>query len=209
MNLRKTSTESALTAGSGPLSSIGLRVYLYRRRAGFRSTRDLASHLANIRISSRSLQAIEQNRRNPTVVELLEISNALEVSPLALLIDLDRPFETLDIQGLGASLSSKTGDDLIDLMSPSLPEGSGSLQREQEALWWIAQWRTTYRDAHDGVQAVRSHNGGARNSSDAPSRDLQFAANARILAEDALDVLQRGGIDVAEGQRKLTDLTTN
>lgn len=83
-------------------AAFGKRVKRMRRAAGYRSTSDLAEMIRNPTITGSVLQNIESGRKaEVSVVHLLEIARALEVTPIVLLADFTDPDGKLSIDGLG------------------------------------------------------------------------------------------------------------
>lgn len=90
-------------------AAFGKRVKRMRRAAGYRSTSDLAEMIRNPAITGSVLQNIESGRKaEVSVVHLLEIARALEVTPIVLLADFTAPDENLSIDGLGPNFSRMT-----------------------------------------------------------------------------------------------------
>ncbi|MFF2389130.1 hypothetical protein [Agromyces sp. NPDC058104] len=91
------------------VAAFGRRVKDARAARGFRSSLDLAKAIGNGAVSHNVLRNIESGRKAElSIVQVLEIAMALEVTPLALIVDFSRPFEPIDIQGLGPVFSRMT-----------------------------------------------------------------------------------------------------
>lgn len=90
-------TEIETTAGG-----LGRRIASYRKYLGYASTRDLADAIANPKVTESVLQNIESGRKSDiSVSQLIDISVALNISPLFLLVPIGRPMDKLDLTNLG------------------------------------------------------------------------------------------------------------
>jgi transcriptional regulator with XRE-family HTH domain len=88
------------------VAAFGRRVKDARAARGFRSSLDLANAIGSDAVSHNVLRNIESGRKAElSIVQMLEIAMALEISPLALIVDFSRPFQPIDIQGLGPVFS--------------------------------------------------------------------------------------------------------
>lgn len=96
----------------------GRRVRTLRRTEGFRSARELAEEISNPLVSESVIRNIESGRKaDVSLVHVLEISQALDVSPIALLFDYRRPFQPVPPPGLGATFAGKSPSELVTWFS--------------------------------------------------------------------------------------------
>ncbi len=73
---------------------IGQRVNHYRAMLGIRSTTALADRIGNPKITPVVIQNIEAGRKTEvTIGQVIDIAAGLGISPLLLLVDIQRPFE--------------------------------------------------------------------------------------------------------------------
>lgn len=127
---------------------LGRRLARYRKRLGFESTRVLADRTDG-RVSESVLQNIESGRKaDLSVVQLLEISRALGISPLLLLAPLERPMAPLDLAGLGDDLRSMTAAQFDTWVRGTGPVTAG---RAPALLlrWQVDQIRALVRELDD------------------------------------------------------------
>lgn len=90
-------------------AQFGARIKRMRKAAGYRSTADLVEIIRNPALTASVLQNIESGRKaEVSVVHLLEIARALEVSPAVLLADFAAPDEPLTVAGLGPNFDRMT-----------------------------------------------------------------------------------------------------
>lgn len=135
-------------------AQFGARIKRMRKAAGYRSTADLVEIIRNPALTASVLQNIESGRKaEVSVVHLLEIARALEVSPIVLLVDFAEPDAPLSIAGLGTNFDRMTAiefdawiqgrnDDLRDVQL-GLPEQVYQLlnARAVDQLRWIRRLR--------------------------------------------------------------------
>ncbi|WP_251454450.1 helix-turn-helix transcriptional regulator [Microbacterium sp. Marseille-Q6648] len=135
-------------------AQFGARIKRMRKAAGYRSTADLVEIIRNAALTASVLQNIESGRKaEVSVVHLLEIARALEVSPVVLLVDFAEPDAPLSIAGLGTNFDRMTAiefdawmqgrnDDLRDVQL-GLPEQVYQLlnARTVDQLRWIRRLR--------------------------------------------------------------------
>jgi hypothetical protein len=70
---------------------------------------DLAARIPNPKVTASVIQNIESGRKaDLSVSQLLDIAMGLGVSPLVLLVPLGRPFQPVDLPGVGADVSALT-----------------------------------------------------------------------------------------------------
>jgi transcriptional regulator with XRE-family HTH domain len=87
-----------------PTSGFGERVRRIRKERGYVSAAAFADAIDNAEISEGVIKNIESGRKaDISVAHLLEIAMALDTPPLALLFDMTRPDEPVDLPGLGAA----------------------------------------------------------------------------------------------------------
>ena len=88
--------------------SIGKRIASCRRARGYRTARDLADALEG-KVSEAAIQNIESGRKSDlSVSQLLNISWAIRVSPLQLLVPLGSPANNVDLPNLATALERKS-----------------------------------------------------------------------------------------------------
>lgn len=109
-------SDSPTTSDGEPLDfarNFGRRVRGLRRTEGFRSARELAEEISNPVVSESVVRNIESGRKaDVSLVHVLEISQALDLSPIALLFDYRRPFQPVPPLGFGALFAGKCSSDL-------------------------------------------------------------------------------------------------
>jgi transcriptional regulator with XRE-family HTH domain len=96
----------------------GARVKRLRKVRGFSSSQALAEAIGNPLISESVIRNIENGRKAEiSIVHLLEISFVLEVPPLMLLFDYNRPRHHASLPGLGPNFEDATVEDLDNWFS--------------------------------------------------------------------------------------------
>jgi transcriptional regulator with XRE-family HTH domain len=96
-------------ADSRKTSGIGQRVKELRRRRGYRSTTELAEHIAGGNVTPAILENIESGRKaDLSVSQLLNIARALRVPPAYLLADVTEPGSRLDLPSLSDDFAQMT-----------------------------------------------------------------------------------------------------
>jgi transcriptional regulator with XRE-family HTH domain len=89
--------------------TIGKRIAGYRKFLKIGTAADLAARIPNLKVTASVIQNIESGRKTDlSVSQLLDIAMGLGVSPLALLVPVDSPFERVDLPGVGSDVSSLT-----------------------------------------------------------------------------------------------------
>lgn len=135
-------------------TQFGARIKRMRKAAGYRSTADLAEIIRNRALTASVLQNIESGRKaEVSIVHLLEIARALDVSPIVLLVDFAEPDALLSIAGLGPNFERMTALE-FDAWMQSRNEGLRDAQlglpaevyrllnaRAVDQLRWIRQLR--------------------------------------------------------------------
>lgn len=97
------------------IEPIGRRVAAYRKSAGFRTAADLADAISNPSITKSTIQNVESGRKADLAVsQLLEISKALDVPPVALVVPINLPLELAAIPGVGDTIASMTNWEVVD-----------------------------------------------------------------------------------------------
>lgn len=91
---------------------IGTRIATYRRLAGFDKAADLATAIANEKITTSVIQNIESGRKaDISVTQLLEISYALGISPLFLLAPMSDRMTSVRLPNVSEPIASMSADD--------------------------------------------------------------------------------------------------
>jgi transcriptional regulator with XRE-family HTH domain len=100
------------------LEGIGSRIRAVRKSRGIKSTADLAALVSGDKISGAVLRNIEAGVKTDVAVsELLNISRALNVSPVFLLAPMRTPDVPLDLPNLSASFAGMTAIEFDDWLS--------------------------------------------------------------------------------------------
>lgn len=87
-----------MTIANYEKTGIGERVARYRKWRGFRSAQELADAIPAGMVTRSTIVNIELGRkRDPSVGDLIGIAYGLAISPLALLVDIEEPFEATDM----------------------------------------------------------------------------------------------------------------
>jgi transcriptional regulator with XRE-family HTH domain len=90
-------------------TSIGTRIQAVRKHRGIRTTKELADKIPGGNVTEAVLQNIEAGRKSDlSVSQLLNIANALSVSPVFLLAPVGHPTSTLDLPNLGHAFDGMT-----------------------------------------------------------------------------------------------------
>ena len=75
-------------------TQIGLRLAKYRKWAGCKNAQELADRIDNPLITKSTIVNLELGKKSDmTISELLLISRALKITPMAFICDLEQPFE--------------------------------------------------------------------------------------------------------------------
>jgi transcriptional regulator with XRE-family HTH domain len=105
--------------------SIGQRIATYRKLLGFRSSQDLANAIPNAKITESVIQNIESGRKKDvSVAQLLDISKALGISPIFLLVRIGDPMGKVDLDNVGEDVAAMTSAQVDRWISESLPAAS-------------------------------------------------------------------------------------
>jgi transcriptional regulator with XRE-family HTH domain len=145
-----------------PDDSIGRRIAKYRRLAGIETAKDLAARIGNEKITASVIQNIESGRKaDLSVSQLLNISRAVEVSPVQLLASIDRPFDRLDLVGLSPSMATMTGLELDSWISASDLESTSTLtyhlilqQIARRDLRKLIRWYDEWESFENGFEEM-------------------------------------------------------
>ncbi|WP_460802438.1 helix-turn-helix domain-containing protein [Microbacterium sp. GXF6406] len=98
--------------------TIGDRVRELRIRRGYRSARELAEAIPNARLTAKVINNVEIGRKlDLTVVELLELSRALDAAPQLLLVDYLRPYDRTEIPGVSEGIATMSGVEFLEWLS--------------------------------------------------------------------------------------------
>ncbi|MBX0299403.1 helix-turn-helix domain-containing protein [Cryobacterium sp. 1639] len=97
------------------IEHIGRRVAGYRKAAGFKTAGDLADAIPNDAITKSTIQNVESGRKaDLTVSQLLDISKALDIPPVALVVPINMPLAKAELPGVGQSVSEMTVWDVVE-----------------------------------------------------------------------------------------------
>ena len=106
-------------------AGIGQRIARYRKLAGFRSSQDLADAIPNPKVTASVLQNIESGRKKDiSVGQLLDISKALDLSPIFFLVPIEKPFAEVDLANVGSDVARMKSFEVVDLLFGSSPADS-------------------------------------------------------------------------------------
>jgi transcriptional regulator with XRE-family HTH domain len=98
-----------MTDNDESVPSIGRRIASYRKLGKMATSADLAARIPNPKVTASVIQNIESGRKaDLSVSQLLDIAMGLGVSPLVLLVPVGRPFQPVDLPGVGADVSALT-----------------------------------------------------------------------------------------------------
>jgi transcriptional regulator with XRE-family HTH domain len=98
-----------MTETPTPEPGIGRRIANYRRMRGFDTAKQLADAIPNEKMTASVIQNIESGRKSDLAVsQLLDIARGIGVSPLFLLTPVGRPFDKIDLPGVGADVANMT-----------------------------------------------------------------------------------------------------
>lgn len=104
------------------VSPVGRRLARYRKRANL-TAEQLAERIPNPDITRGVIANIESGRkRDLTSTELALIASGLDVSPIALLVDMNDPFAVVDIPGLADGYRGLTNTEYVFATSIQTPE---------------------------------------------------------------------------------------
>ncbi|TFC85799.1 XRE family transcriptional regulator [Cryobacterium sp. TmT2-59] len=114
------------------IEPIGRRVAGYRRAAGFKTAEELAAAIANPAITKSTIQNVESGRKaDLSVMQLLDISKALGIPPVALVVPINQPFDRARIPGASEAVSQMTNWELVEWLT--MREEGGT--RTSLGLW--------------------------------------------------------------------------
>ena len=106
-------------------SGIGVRVASYRKWLGFKTAKDLADAIPNEKITASVIQNIESGRKaDLSVAQLLDISKALGITPLALIVPIGKPYAKVDLPNVGDAVAAMTSIQVDRWFSESEPAES-------------------------------------------------------------------------------------
>lgn len=176
-------------------SQFGSRIKRMRKAAGYRSTADLAEIIRNPALTASVLQNIESGRKaEVSVVHLLEIARALEVSPIVLLADFAAPDAPLSVAGLGPNFERMTAIE-FDAWIRNRNEGLRDVQlglpaqvyhllnaRAVDQLRWVRQLRLERVDK--AVRMKKRH--------DAPAEFEALVRSVHEIESQLRDALRAG-----------------
>ena len=128
---------------------IGQRIAGYRKVAGLKTAKDLADAIPNPKVTASVIQNIESGRKSDiSVSQLLDISKALGISPLFLIVRIGSPFAKVDLANVGDDVANMTSAEVDRWFSESEPAetehaalATGMLRRLRE----MGRDVTTYR----------------------------------------------------------------
>lgn len=197
-------------ANGTDVQAMGRRIASYRKRVGIKTARELAERIGNPKITTTVIQNIESGRKlEPSVSQLLDIAKGIGISPVFLLAPVGKPFEKIDIPGVGSALANMTVTDFLSWVTledvPGESQYSTSLRatvnRLRRLLTDIEMEKRISQspdltapdieyeeEAPDGntYPAIHSPSQNAQMSLDACRSDIDFSYN--ILKKTGLDV---------------------
>lgn len=142
--------------------TIGDRVRELRIRRGYRSARELAEAIPNARLTAKVINNIEIGRKlDLTVVELLELSRALDVAPQLLLVHYHRPYDRTETPGVSGGIATMSGVEFVEWLSlpfeghPILMNLEGGEPEEAGALLALRGYEMQRRFAEHQLQQLR------------------------------------------------------
>jgi hypothetical protein len=189
------------TVNMNESSGIGQRIADSRKRAGFSSTTALAHAIPNANITASVLQNIESGRStNISITQWLDISRALGISPVAILVDIFDPTAKVDVPNIGEQVANMSSAEVIAWFNNEAPPETAQAliaQATLRNLRMIAKEVARYR----AVMALAESAGqsGVENSKEYLAPLLRAAAKF-LLSE---------GVNLSWAQDVLDDLEIN
>lgn len=87
-------------------TALGVRLARVRKEKGFKTAQSLADAIPSEKVTKATIVNIEAGRKSePSMLEMMQISSALGVPPVYLLLDIEHPFEAVGM-GLAEPYSS-------------------------------------------------------------------------------------------------------
>lgn len=183
-------------------TGFGGRLAGYRKWAGYKTAADLAAAIPNPRMTAAVIQNIESGRKaDLSVAQLLDLSAALDLSPVFLLAPVGRPTEPTDLANVGEKVGRMTSAELVEwFMADREPEtekalvANNILRRIRQMLEDVPEYRrllamprtdlepfTYTATAPDGSEYESTHNPMDAHIEGLGSLAGRIAANARFL----------------------------
>lgn len=117
------------TSAKKTVSPVGRRLAAYRKWRGL-TAEQLAESIPSEAVTRGVIANVESGRkRDLTATELMLVASGLDISPIALLVDLDRPFDLVEASGLAASYSELTNAEYVfatSITTSEIRHGSGA-----------------------------------------------------------------------------------
>jgi hypothetical protein len=191
---------------------LGRRLALIRRQVGIRTAQELADAIPNERMTGVVIRNIESGRKpDLSVSQLMDLSAALRVHPIALMVPLGRPSEPVTLPNAGDTVAGMRVVDLVRWIGvgrgyTSQPEGNVFNFAVQVAAQNLIHLEQQILNLHQAVYAAGAHAPDAdpdpylRDRADAAIRDLKetlraltdLGVEARPLVPDEdLELLDR------------------
>ncbi|WP_147305313.1 helix-turn-helix transcriptional regulator [Subtercola boreus] len=96
---------------------IGTRLAFYRKMAGFRTPQALADAIPSSAITRSTVVNIEVGRKkDPSYSEVMLIASALDISPLALMVDFENPWSPIDVEGMARPYGGVTSVEYVSMV---------------------------------------------------------------------------------------------
>ncbi|PPG18971.1 hypothetical protein C5C74_08320 [Rathayibacter sp. AY1E8] len=172
-------------------TGLGLRVAKYRKIAGFRDAQALADAVPSEAVTRSTIVNIELGRKSdPSIGELLAIAEALNRSPLELLLDLEDPFAVAELPTMARTLTNLEVERWFRLQFElkSLPDSENRARRVLGLLNDITEASSWIHAAHSAA-ALQPLTGEARQA---------IASYRRIIEGDARELRDSYGVDVPD-----------
>jgi transcriptional regulator with XRE-family HTH domain len=135
--------------------ALGLRLARLRKHQKL-SAAALAARVPDGTITRAVITNIETGRKpDPPVSEIMKIASALDISPLALLIDIDKPWSPLDVTGLAGKYAAMTTIEYgraSTVFGPNATRNGGFERHESQFLEKLIQAEKTLA----GAEFIRS-----------------------------------------------------